>query len=29
MAFSKKNSDPLSDKARDLNSEIAALEAEI
>jgi hypothetical protein len=29
MAFSKKNPDPISDKARALNSEIAALEAEI
>ncbi|HEY5344911.1 MAG TPA: hypothetical protein VIK62_01045 [Verrucomicrobiae bacterium] len=29
MAFSKKNPDPISDKARALNDEIAALEAEI
>jgi hypothetical protein len=29
MAFSKKTPDPLSDKARALNSQIAALEAEI
>jgi hypothetical protein len=29
MAFSKKNPDPISDKARALNIEIAALEAEI
>jgi len=29
MAFSKKKSDPITDKARALNTEIAALEAEI
>ncbi len=29
MAFSKKNPDPLSDKARALNDQIAALESEI